>query len=130
MTREKAHPLTGLIFILLALVLALSMVAAGPAQAAVPGTWTPTGNLISARAYHTAVGLKDGRVLVAGGMNEGGIVLTNCEIYDPATETWTAAASLNSARALHTATRLPRRPGPAGRRLQLGRWLPDRLRDL
>ena len=50
--------------------------------------------------------LPNGKVLVAGGYNDVGI-LTSAELYDPASGTWTATGSLTTARQLHTATLLP-----------------------
>ena len=70
-----------------------------------PGSWTRTGSLITARLGHTATLLADGRVLVAGGSNESG-VLNAAEIYEPSTGVWRATASLNLARHHFTATLL------------------------
>ena len=69
-------------------------------------TWTSTGNLNSAREQHTATLLPNGRVLVAGGVNNFGI-LNSTELYDPATGTWSGTGNLNTGRAGHTATLLP-----------------------
>ena len=55
---------------------------------------------------HTATLLPNGQVLVAGGEGDSG-VLTNAEVYNPASGTWTATGSLNTARDYHTATLLP-----------------------
>ncbi len=76
-----------------------------PAQA--PGTWTVTGNLVTARFGHTATLLQNGQVLVAGGFNSiiGG--LASAELYDPATGVWTATGSMVNGRVDHTATLLP-----------------------
>jgi N-acetylneuraminic acid mutarotase len=51
--------------------------------------WLTTGNLNTARAYHAAVLLNSGKVLVVGA---GG---TTTELYDPSAGTWSYAASTN-----------------------------------
>lgn len=66
---------------------------------AVPGP-----NLTVSRATHTAVTLQDGRVLLAGGVDSVGNVLSSAEIYDPATNTFTATGSMAGPRTLHAAT--------------------------
>jgi len=70
------------------------------------GTWSPSGNLGTARYSHTATLLPSGKVLVAGGA-VAGISLSSAELYDPATGTWTNTGSLGTVRAGHTATLLP-----------------------
>jgi len=67
-------------------------------------TWSLTGSLATARAFHTSVALKTGKVLVIGGSN--GSALTSCELYNPSTGAWTAAASTATARYLNTTTLL------------------------
>jgi WD40 repeat protein len=55
----------------------------------------------AARLDAVAVGLKDGRVLIAGGSpndTEAGPVLASAEIYDPVSKTFTATGSLTTAR--------------------------------
>jgi hypothetical protein len=73
-------------------------------------TFTPTGAMRDARAYHTATALTDGRVLVAGGMSLTGpttpVPLASLEIYDPDRGTFSPLASLMLARNSHTATLL------------------------
>ena len=69
------------------------------------GNWTLTGSLNTARSYHTATLLPDGRVLVAGGGGNNDF-LASAELYDPATGTWTLTGSLNVSRIYHTATLL------------------------
>jgi hypothetical protein len=68
--------------------------------------WMTAGALAEARIFHTATLLPNGKVLVAGGVNSGGL-LSSAELYDPSTGTFSATGSLNSARACHTATLLP-----------------------
>ncbi len=67
------------------------------------GTFTPTGNLNTPRAYHTATLLPDGRVLIAGGQSDPPLVGA-VEIYDPATGTFEVAGCLDIERRRHSAT--------------------------
>jgi choice-of-anchor C domain-containing protein len=60
--------------------------------------------MATARGYHTATRLADGRVLVAGGIR--GSALDSAELFNPATGTWSPAGPLATARFNHTATRL------------------------
>ena len=71
------------------------------------GTWTATGNLNNAHELHTATLLPNGKVLVAGGLDNRVIDSASAELYDPANGTWTATGNLNTARVAHTATLLP-----------------------
>ena len=59
--------------------------------------WQPIAPMLAARAEARAMELKDGRILVVGGKNNGG-VLTECEIYDPQTTTWRQTGSLSQGR--------------------------------
>lgn len=64
------------------------------------GVTTPAGEMTVARAGHVAVLLRDGRVLLAGGV--GGVAeesLASAEIYDPATREFTATGPLATDRA-------------------------------
>lgn len=45
------------------------------------GTFTPTGDMAIARAYHTATSLKDGTVLLAGGVDRSGPPFATAELY-------------------------------------------------
>jgi hypothetical protein len=90
--------------------LALLVGAAPSAAQQSAGTFTPTGNMTTARAEHTATLLLDGRVLITGGLGRGsGYVLPaerSAELYDPATGTFHATDSMIEPRANHTATLL------------------------
>jgi hypothetical protein len=58
------------------------------------------------RATHTATLLPNGKVLIAGGANSTGALLS-AELYDPTAGTFTATGSMTQRRATHTATLLP-----------------------
>ena len=72
----------------------------------VTGVWTVTGNMSAPRHAHIAIGLADGKVLVAGGFN-GATTLATAEVYDPDTGVWSPAGNLSTPRAFATATLLP-----------------------
>ena len=74
----------------------------------VTGNWSSTtGSLATARLYHTATLLPNGKVLVAGGVDNIGASLSSAELYDSATGNWSSTGSLGTARYDHTATLLP-----------------------
>ncbi|MGK3989091.1 kelch repeat-containing protein [Sorangium sp. So ce136] len=68
-------------------------------------TWTDAGQMLHARAEHTATLLPSGRVLVAGGypVDFGD---ENVELYEPETDRWTSTRPMQVARAEHEATLL------------------------
>jgi len=68
--------------------------------------WTNTGSMLTARYNHTATILKNGKVLVIGGLDTQGYILSSAELYDPITGTWTSTGSLSKSRIYHTATLL------------------------
>lgn len=59
-----------------------------------------------ARAFHQAVELDDGRVMVIGGRDDSNQPLQSTGIFDPATGSWSEGAPLAVAREWHTATLL------------------------
>lgn len=71
------------------------------------GSWTKTGSLSTARTFHTATRLVNGKVLVVGGSNFSSVIYDTSELYDPASGRWSTTDKLNSARISHTATLLP-----------------------
>ena len=70
------------------------------------GAWTPTGSMLSARDGHTATILANGKILAAGGTNNG-VALTSAELYNPTSGTWTSTGSMNVGRTLARAVVLP-----------------------
>ena len=72
-----------------------------------PFTFGNTGSLNTARYFHTATLLPNGKVLVAGGAGSSGNYLASAELYNPASGSWTPTGSLANARYAHTATLLP-----------------------
>lgn len=63
--------------------------------------WVRTGDMMQARASHSAALLRDGRVLVVGGEQDGRS-LASCEVYDPGTRTWTLLRPLEHTRVYQT----------------------------
>ena len=83
--------------------------AAAP-SAAVPAnpSFTAVGSMTTARWFHTATLLGNGKVLIAGGTTATFAALNTAELFDPATGTFTTLSSTMSAiRFYHTATLLP-----------------------
>jgi hypothetical protein len=66
-------------------------------------TFSPTGDMVKPRSFHTATLLSNGKVLVTGG-NVGGVT---AELYDPVTGSFALTGSMSVARSSHTTTLLP-----------------------
>jgi N-acetylneuraminic acid mutarotase len=85
-----------------------SSVAEAELYDAATGTWSTTRSMHVAREQQLASLLPDGRVLVAGGLDQGGFgsghIWTSAEIYDPSGATWTTVASMASPHLGGTAT--------------------------
>jgi N-acetylneuraminic acid mutarotase len=69
-------------------------------------TFTATGSMSVARAGHAAILLKNGTVLVTGGLNPGGGSERTAEIYDPAAGGFTRVRDMAQGRVNHTASLL------------------------
>jgi hypothetical protein len=72
----------------------------------VAGTFTATGSMQTPREGHTATLLRDGRVLVAGGSDNGVHTLDSAEIYDPRSGAWQFAGHMTVPRVAHIAVLL------------------------
>ena len=80
-------------------------------------TWASAGSMSTARLDPTMTVLKDGRVLVAGGIGDvedaqgqvvaSAVPLASADIYNPKTGEWSPADAMSAARANATATALP-----------------------
>src|SRR5262249_45673805 len=99
------------------LVLMALAMSTSPPRCARAGSVAPTASMHDRRADHTSTVLRDGRVLVAGGMVENGVFLSSAEIYDPTTDQFLATGGMRSRRVGHSATLLPN-----GKVLIAGGW--------
>jgi WD40 repeat protein len=72
------------------------------------GTFSQTlSSLATAREWHTASLLPDGKVLVTGGLNSAGNAIASVELFDPSSQGFTLAkGNMETARAFHTSTAL------------------------
>ncbi len=73
------------------------------------GTWSLAGTMNSARFFHTATWLANGKVLVVAGYDSNSpdaTPLRSAELYDPATGSWTVTGALITARVFSTETLL------------------------
>jgi Galactose oxidase, central domain len=73
------------------------------------GSFSPTGDMNTARGEHVAALLADGRVLLAGGLSDfkNYTYFVSAEIYDPATGTFTPTGNMVSSGRVASAVLLP-----------------------
>ena len=73
----------------------------------VGNTWSLTGSMGTARAFHAATLRSDGRAIVSGGVSGHASGFNDsAEIYDPASGVWLRTLSMSTPREFHTATLL------------------------
>lgn len=65
------------------------------------------GTAITGRVGQTLTLLPNGRVLLAGGVDQSNAAVPGAQLYDPASDTWTSAGVMIEPRRDHTATLLP-----------------------
>jgi hypothetical protein len=70
------------------------------------GTFIPTGSMNTARYWHTATLLHNGKVLIAGGALANTDALASAELYDPTSGSFAMTGNMTAARTRHTATLL------------------------
>jgi WD40 repeat protein len=71
------------------------------------GKFTSAGSMTTGRSFASATPLPDGRVLIAGGGNEGTRPVRSAELYDPRTGKSVATGSMSAAGYGRSATLLP-----------------------
>jgi len=70
------------------------------------GLFSLTGTMTSAREFHTATLLPDGRVLITGGGDNNGNGADTAELYDPTTGQFSPAGKMTTSRFAHFAAAL------------------------
>ncbi len=85
----------------------MTLLLATCASSGAADTWHQAAPLFASRYHHAATMLLDGRILVAGGIGEGGETLASAEIFDPESGRWESTGSLSKERSRFTATLLP-----------------------
>ena len=85
----------------------LEMIATAELYDPKTGTFHATGSMTVGRDEASATRLEDGRVLIAGGGDEGNAADASADLYDPTTGKFSATGSMNTARYGHSATLLP-----------------------
>jgi len=70
------------------------------------GTFSNSGSMNTARAFHTATVLNNGTILLTGGQNAAGTPLQSAEIYNQSNQLFHAVGKMVAARTLQTATLL------------------------
>jgi Galactose oxidase, central domain/Kelch motif len=115
-------------FALASLIILSSCHAAERPPTAARGRIVPAASMQDARADHTATLLRDGRVLITGGMVENGVFLDTAELFDPKSGKFEPLPKMHERRVGHTASLLPDgrvviAGGSSGREMVDGNWV-------
>jgi hypothetical protein len=70
----------------------------GTIVGALTGIWTPAASMITSRYAFSGIQLKNGKILVTGGIDAAGVV-SSVELYNPTTDIWSTTGSMKMARA-------------------------------
>ena len=111
-SRQIAPVMCGCLF--LSLIPAFTL----PSRDAHVGSITASASMLEPRSGHTATLLRDGRVLIAGGMRRNQDFYRSAEIFDPATGKFESTGSMTEARVSHIAVLLQ-----SGKVLIAGGWI-------
>lgn len=93
-------------------------------NASLAGSLRPGASMLQPRSGHTATLLRDGNVLIAGGMRRNQDFYSSAELYDPATGTFKSTGSMATARVGHAAVLLR-----SGKVLIVGGWVSQECTD-
>ena len=103
---EMRRPLLAFCLLFLASVAGTVESKAAPITTRGAGAWSTAASLITGRENQSATLLRNGNLLVVGGMDGRGVPLASAELYNPRTNRWTAAGAMATTRLDHTATLL------------------------
>ena len=105
-------------FAMVVLAVIAGMICAHSKTASTVGSIVPNAPMLEARSGHTATLLRDGRILVAGGMRRNQDFYRSAELYDPATGKFRFTGAMSVARVGQAAVLLH-----SGKVLVLGGWV-------
>ena len=71
------------------------------------GRWRDAGHLPKARGAFAAIGLPDGRALIAGGINADWFSYSSAYVFDPGSSRWTKTGTMAAGRTSPAAAVLP-----------------------
>ena len=103
----QVHPIRPFAFTLATLMILTSCHAAERPATSARGRIAAAAEMQDARADHTATLLREGRVLITGGMVENGVFLDTAELFDPKSGKFETLPKMRERRVGHTASLLP-----------------------